>query len=201
MEKTKVENSELYTSSEEQTLVIKTKEGCGQSQNKLIRFMSKTIKYCTNKTLYKFRNITHEKEDLENQLCMELIKLTYKFDEERGVKYWSYINELLPKRATNYCLALTRGSHKVTNFAVELKHEEYSVKEENILSEIKYQLENDLSLRKHLDEIEFAILYSYINEEKVESVRNELGISLSSYYRHRKSAIEKYGQYYELDKN
>ncbi len=178
-------NQILFADSKEKELVIKIKETkCNFCKNKLLVKYEKLIKKIARDTLVKFRSISLTEDDIENQLRIDLCRLTYKFEECKGVPFCTFIAMGLKGRAINYCRSFTTNGHKTTNHSSDV-YEDYITdtrveqnQDEELLLEAIRKIECEMTRE------EVTVLYYHINGGKVNAIEKELGMSKTTFYRH-----------------
>ena len=94
------------------------------SENKKIlyidKFFSIVLKYIIKKTLYDYKGIPAEIEDIYFQFLYETPKLIDNFDENKGISFKTYLGINCKYTSLRICKELTTRKYKVMNTYVEV---------------------------------------------------------------------------------
>ncbi len=189
-------NNKLYENDYEKEIVKNVKKGCGRSITSLLNKYEPLIRATAGRTIYKFRDIPLEKEDIENQLRIELYKLTIKYKESINVRFSSYLNTALNGIAINYCRKFTTNKHKAANFSNQFNTDTNSYEEEFDYDELADLVCNELETMKQLTPKESKALKSYLQGIEPTIAAKAQGVSLSSFYRHLSNGKSKFRSIY-----
>lgn len=191
-------NKNLYFDEIEKELVINSKAGDTDSANKLIKRYEPLSNKISGQVINKFPNIPIEKDDLHNELRVEIFRLISKYDENRGVTFGSFIYGFLINRAINYCRHFTTLNHQVINYSSNIENESEFGLDEYEMESLNNIIKDEILAFEGLTVKEREVLREYLSEKTMEETIIKLNISKSSYYRYLNLSKEKIKKIYSL---